>query len=176
MDPNLLSFFSVPNNQTLNPVDQNAESSAGPNSQQQQQQQPPVSSSWRPHALDGDGGLADRSAAPPGAGLRSYDNASNAPSDISFTQAPMPSPYTQHKASLPTRVHPRNQGRRKDGHDRKRTRVDPETATLESLDYWIQFDDDEGDRGGGSFEIDFSKRYDFTNQNRYENSFLSLIN
>lgn len=167
MDPNLLSYFSVPNNQTLNPVDQNAESSVGPGAQEQQQQQPPVSSSWRGHSLDGDAGLADRTAPPPGAGLHSYDQASTAPSDISFTQAPMPSPYTQHKAALPTRVHPRSQQqRRRDGHDRKRTKVDPETATLESLDYWIQFDDEEADRTG-SFEIDFSKRYDFTNQNRY---------
>lgn len=167
MDPNLLSFFSVPNNQTINPVDQNAESSAGPNSQEHQQQQPPVSASWRPHSLDGDGGLSDRTAPPPGADLRSYDHISNVPSDISFTQAPMPSPYTQHKSALPTRVHPRNQRRKIDSHDRKRTKVDPDAATLESLDYWIQFDDEENDRGGGSYEIDFSKRYDFSN--RYGN-------
>ncbi|KAH6973276.1 nucleoside phosphorylase domain-containing protein [Ilyonectria destructans] len=41
-------------------------------------------------------------------------------------------------------------------------KVDTDSA-LKSLDYWIQFDDDEADRVG-SFEIDFSKRYNMTNQ------------
>ncbi|KPM42534.1 hypothetical protein AK830_g3975 [Neonectria ditissima] len=170
MDPNLLSFFSVPNNQTLNPVDQNAESSAGavpqhPQQQHQQHQpQQPDHSSWRPTGLEPDIGLSDRTSAPSGTPLPSYDNASTAPSDISFTQAPMPSPYAQHKAALPTRGHPRGHLRKKDAHERKRTKVDTESA-LESLDYWIQFDDDEAERVG-SFEIDFSKRYDTINQPR----------
>lgn len=161
MDPNLLSFFSVPNNQTLNPVDQNAESSAG--AVPQQQTDP---ASWRPTGLDANIGLSDRTSAPSGATIPTCDNTSTAPSDISFTQAPMPSPYTQHKTSLPTRGHPRSHQhqRKKDAHERKRTKVDTESA-LESLDYWIQFDDEEADRMG-SFEIDFSKRYDMTNQTR----------
>ncbi|KAI5467705.1 hypothetical protein BGZ63DRAFT_34016 [Mariannaea sp. PMI_226] len=159
MDPNLLSFFSVPNNQTLNPVDQNAEAS----SSAQQQQDP---SSWRPTSLDGDMGFSDRTSAPSGNTLNSFDNASTAATDISFTQAPMPSPYTQHKTILPSRGHPRGHQhqRKRDAHDRKRTKVDTESA-LESLDYWIQFDDEEADRTG-SFEIDFSKRYDVMNQTR----------
>ncbi|KAL6352802.1 hypothetical protein LRP88_13275 [Fusarium phalaenopsidis] len=155
MDPNLLSFFSVPNNQTLNPVDQNAESSTGAISQQQQQQQEP--SPWRP--LEGD--MVDRTSGPQGGPVSSYDHQSSAPSDITFTQAPMPSPYTQHKTVLPTRGHPRTHPRKRDAHDRKRTKVDTESA-LESLDYWIQFDDDEAERTG-SYEIDFSKRYDMMN-------------
>lgn len=168
MDPNLLSFFSVPNNQTLNPVDQNAESSAGAVPQQQ-----PDPASWRPTGLDANIGLSDRTSAPSGATIPTYDNTSTAPSDISFTQAPMPSPYTQHKTSLPTRGHPRSHQhqRKKDAHERKRTKVDTESA-LESLDYWIQFDDEEADRMG-SFEIDFSKRYDMTNQTRF--AFLPAI-
>ncbi|GJD00851.1 helix-loop-helix DNA-binding domain-containing protein [Colletotrichum higginsianum] len=39
-----------------------------------------------------------------------------------------------------------------------RTKVDSEAAALESVDYWIQFDDDEEQKFGGSFEIDFSRR------------------
>ncbi|KAH7161434.1 helix-loop-helix DNA-binding domain-containing protein [Dactylonectria macrodidyma] len=160
MDPNLLSFFSVPNNQTLNPVDQNAESSSSTHQQQ------PDPQSWRQSGLDNDMGLSDQTSAPSRATHGSYDNASTAASDISFTQAPMPSPYTQYKTVLPTRGHPRShhQQRKKESHDRKRTKVDTESA-LESLDYWIQFDDEEAERVG-SFEIDFSKRYDMTNQNR----------
>lgn len=98
--------------------------------------------------------------------MSSYEVRS-APSDISFTQAPMPSPYTQHKSALPSRGHPRNhqQQRKRDmQHGRKRTKVDTDSA-LESLDYWIQFDDDEAEKAG-SFEIDFSKRYDMMNTSR----------
>ncbi|KAH6900694.1 helix-loop-helix DNA-binding domain-containing protein [Thelonectria olida] len=163
MDPNLLSFFSVPNNQTLNPVDQNAEasSSAGPS----QQQDP---SSWRQNSMDGEMGMSERTSAPSANNnMNSFDNSSTAPTDISFTQAPMPSPYTQHKTVLPTRGHPRSHQRQRKQdahHDRKRTKVDTESA-LESLDYWIQFDDEEADRTG-SFEIDFSKRYDNFNPSR----------
>ncbi|KAF4995248.1 hypothetical protein FDECE_12863 [Fusarium decemcellulare] len=155
MDPNLLSFFSVPNNQTLNPVDQNAESSTGAISQQQEP------SPWGPVGLEGDMGIAGRTSGPQGGALPSFAHQSSAPTDISFTQAPMPSPYTQHKTVLPSRGHPRNHPRKRDAHDRKRTKVDTESA-LESLDYWIQFDDDEAERTG-SYEIDFSKRYDTMN-------------
>ncbi|KAJ4266367.1 hypothetical protein NW762_004351 [Fusarium torreyae] len=149
MDPNLLNFFAVPNNQTLNHVDQNADSS-------QQQHEP---SPWRPTGLEGDMGTSGNQGGP------SYDYQSTAPSDISFTQAPMPSPYTSsHKTVLPTRGHPRShQQRKRDAHERKRTKVDTDSA-LESLDYWIRFDDDEGERTG-SYEIDFSKRYDPMNNN-----------
>ncbi|KAF4976174.1 hypothetical protein FZEAL_7132 [Fusarium zealandicum] len=156
MDPNLLSFFSVPNNQTLNPVDQNADSSTGPIPHHQQEPSP-----WGPPGLEGEVGIVDRTSAPQGGALPSYDYQSSAPSDIAFTQAPMASPYTQHKTVLPTRAPPRNHQRRRDAHDRKRTKVDTESA-LESLDYWIQFDDEETDRTG-SYEIDFSKRYDVMN-------------
>ncbi|KAI1040042.1 hypothetical protein LB505_008306 [Fusarium chuoi] len=76
---------------------------------------------------------------------------------MSFTQAPMPSPYTSsNKTILPTRGPPRgHQQRKRDAHERKRTKVDTDSA-LESLDYWIRFDDEENERTG-SYEIDFSK-------------------
>lgn len=161
MDPNLLSFFSVPNNQTLNPVDQNGESSAaGANSQNQQD------ASWRQSGLNSDIDFT-RTSAQSGGNNPSFNAGSGAPSDISFTQPPMPSPYTQNnKATLPARGNPRGQPRRRDAHDRKRPKVDSDAGALESLDYWIQFDDDDADKTG-SFEIDFSKRYDLTNHNRY---------
>ncbi|CAG7560279.1 unnamed protein product [Fusarium equiseti] len=152
MDPNLLNFFAVPNNQTLNNVDQNNQSS-------QQQHEP---SPWRPADLESGMGASRNQGGP------SFDYQSTATSDISFNQAPMPSPYTSsHSTILPNRGHPRNhpQQRKREGHahDRKRTKVDTDSA-LESLDYWIRFDDDEADRTG-SYEIDFSKRYDPMNNN-----------
>ncbi|KAF5559779.1 myc-type bHLH transcription factor [Fusarium napiforme] len=144
MDPNLLNFFAVPNNQTLNHVDQNNDTS-------QQQHEP---SPWKPTGLEGDMGASGNQGGP------SYDYQSNAASDMSFNQAPMPSPYTSsNKTILPTRGPPRgHQQRKRDAHERKRTKVDTDSA-LESLDYWIRFDDEENERTG-SYEIDFSKRFD----------------
>lgn len=48
--------------------------------------------------------------------------------------------------------------RKRDGHDKKRARLDGESAALESVDSWLQFDDDDGENPFTSFEIDFSKR------------------
>lgn len=54
---------------------------------------------------------------------------------------------------------------RREGRERKRARLDSEADALDSVDYWMQFDDDEP---GQSFEIDYSKRRNNTlNQNRY---------
>ncbi|OBS19769.1 hypothetical protein FPOA_11494 [Fusarium poae] len=153
MDPNILNFFAVPNNQTLNNVDQNNQSS-------QQQQNP---SPWGPPDLESGMGASRNQ------GGSSFNYQPTATSDISFSQAPMQSTYTgPNNASLPNRGHPRNhpqQQRRREGHahDRKRTKVDTDSA-LESLDYWIRFDDEEAERTG-SYEIDFSKRYDPMNSN-----------
>jgi len=59
--------------------------------------------------------------------------------------------------------------RKREGHDRKRAKVDNDAAALESVDYWIHLDDDDLDsKLGGSFEIDFSKRRnDTANYARY---------
>ncbi|KAG5977411.1 hypothetical protein E4U55_006832 [Claviceps digitariae] len=51
-----------------------------------------------------------------------------------------------------------------DCHDKKRMKVDSETPALDSIDYWISFDDDLEKMG--SFEIDYSKRNDLFCQNR----------
>jgi hypothetical protein len=54
--------------------------------------------------------------------------------------------------------------RKREGHERKRIKVNSDAATgIESADYWIHLDDDELDnRLGGSFEIDFSRPRDET--------------
>ncbi|MBE3042407.1 hypothetical protein IMZ48_07475 [Candidatus Bathyarchaeota archaeon] len=49
--------------------------------------------------------------------------------------------------------------RKRGGHDRKRAKMSSDAAALESVDYWINLDDDDHDnRLGGSFEIDYSGR------------------
>lgn len=55
------------------------------------------------------------------------------------------------------------QGR--DLHDKKRMKVESDTPALDSIDYWISFDDDLDKMG--SFEIDYSKRPDLLSQNRW---------
>lgn len=45
----------------------------------------------------------------------------------------------------------------KDGHEAKRIKVESPRSALDSIDSWLQFDE-EADKFG-SFEIDFSKQY-----------------
>ena len=69
-----------------------------------------------------------------------------------------PSPYAPISQAPPTQTMAMN--RKREGHDRKRAKVDTDAAALESVDYWIHLDDDDLDdtKLGGSFEIDFSRR------------------
>lgn len=53
----------------------------------------------------------------------------------------------------------------RDFHDKKRMKVESDTPALDSIDYWISFDDDLDKMG--SFEIDYSKRPDLLSQNRW---------
>jgi len=77
---------------------------------------------------------------------------------MGFGRFPMPSPYGGTPVSQATPTQTMVTNRRRDGHDRKRAKVD-DAAALESVDYWIHLDDDDFDNKlGGSFEIDFSKR------------------
>ncbi|KAG6010911.1 hypothetical protein E4U21_002581 [Claviceps maximensis] len=54
----------------------------------------------------------------------------------------------------------------KDSHDNKRTKVESNTPALDSIDYWMSFDDDLDKMG--SFEIDYSKRPDMFSQHRFD--------
>jgi hypothetical protein len=160
MDPNLLKhidYFAVPNNQAGNVGDENAASSSSA---------PPISTTaadpslWDMTGLGGDVSVAEAfSSGPSGTSL--FTQPSSLTPNLSFNPLPGPFPtFNQPKVSLPTRA-PAQAGpsRRKDGHDRKRAKVNSESAALESVDYWIQFDDDDGDNKlGGSFEINFPNR------------------
>ncbi|POR39383.1 Transcription factor CPH2 [Tolypocladium paradoxum] len=99
---------------------------------------------------------------PSGVSIPSFDPAVAAFADMSFTQPPVPSPYLQGKTTL---LGPQPEWfQRRDLHDKKRYKVEAETPALDSIDYWINFDDDLDKMG--SFEIDYSKRNDLTGQNR----------
>ncbi|KAF9876069.1 helix-loop-helix DNA-binding domain-containing protein [Colletotrichum karsti] len=155
MDPNFLkdlNYFAVPNNQTNNSVEQPAESSAAGAARNA-----PDASLWE--ALGADQSNSESTSNGPSS-MPSFAQAS--PASTNFGMGPMPAQMNfgqgQQRNALPTRTAQNAGPRRRDGHERKRTKVDPEAAALESVDYWIQFDDDEEQKLGGSFEIDFSKR------------------
>ncbi|KAI9151788.1 putative transcription factor sre2 [Paramyrothecium foliicola] len=116
--------------------------------------------SFAPSARNFEGAETEPTTGPSGASLTSFDLPTTAPTDVSFTQAPAISPCMREKQAAPRTV-PGRSIRRKDKHDNKRVKSDFESDTpaLDSIDYWIQFDDDDVDKWG-SFEIDFSKRND----------------
>ncbi|KAK4187187.1 hypothetical protein QBC35DRAFT_515631 [Podospora australis] len=130
-----LEFFSMPNNQTVNPVDQPflATTSAPP---------PPV---WDPAGLGLD--TAGLSLSP-----------STAPTPLSFDSAAQPSVTglaslsptnlsTTSRSSLHgahgRQVLPARGPRARDGHERKRSRLSMDATPLDSVDYWLDFDKDE---------------------------------
>ena len=105
------------------------------------------------------------SAGPSTASLASFAQASTAPTDVSFdflARRPQLSQSPKVNGGSPVAgskhdgfATPQRRGTR----DRKRPRLASETDGVESVDYWIQFDDDEPDNMlGQSFEIDYSKR------------------
>ncbi|GAB0135809.1 hypothetical protein EsDP_00004134 [Epichloe bromicola] len=91
-------------------------------------------------------GTFDFTSAPSDVSIPSFGPAIAALADLSFTQ---PS-----ASSMPDGQPDVFQAR--DFHDKKRTKVEPDTPALDSIDYWISFDDDLDKMG--SFEIDYSKR------------------
>lgn len=94
---------------------------------------------WDPAGLNVDSGLG---------------SPSSAPTSLSFESFGQSAPTTT-KAQSPTRSQqPFGQGSRvilpprppksKAGHERKRTKLSTETTPFDNVDYWIQFDNDEG--------------------------------
>ncbi|GKT44160.1 putative transcription initiation factor TFIID subunit [Colletotrichum spaethianum] len=152
MDPNFLKnldYFAVPNNQTTNSAEQTAECF---------QECARYVSLGVPR---GDQTNSESTSNGPSGSLPSFAQAS--PGNTNFGLGPMPAQMQfgngqSRNTGLPNRAAPGQDSRRRDGHARKRTKVDSEAAALESVDYWIQFDDDEEQKLGGSFEIDFSRR------------------
>ncbi|KAK4150324.1 hypothetical protein C8A00DRAFT_37079 [Chaetomidium leptoderma] len=130
-----LEYFSMLNNQTVNPVDQplSAETSA----------QPP--SLWDATGLSVDAGLAiSPSTAPTAPSLDSVARPS--PRTGLATMSPgfssisgLPAQGTQSRPVLPARG-PRS----RDGHERKRSRLSIDELTpLDSINYWMDFDKDD---------------------------------
>ncbi|KAG5917880.1 hypothetical protein E4U42_007084 [Claviceps africana] len=92
--------------------------------------------------------------APSNVSIPSFDPAIAAFADLSFTQPSATFMLDGQSEAFQA----------KDSHDKKRMKVESDTPALDSIDYWISFDDDLDKMG--SFEIDYSKRPDFLSQNR----------
>ncbi|EQK97552.1 helix-loop-helix DNA-binding domain-containing protein [Ophiocordyceps sinensis CO18] len=105
------------------------------------------------------------SSAPSDDPMPSFDPTIAAFTDMSFTQPSVPSTTLHDRSSFTPASRQPECFRRADvgSHDKKRIKVDPETPALDSIDYWIRFDDEVDNMG--SFEIDYSKRNDPTGQN-----------
>ncbi|KAM0331694.1 hypothetical protein ACHAQA_003373 [Verticillium albo-atrum] len=155
MDPDFLKnleYFAVPNNQTSNTPDQAGESSAAGAARNE------TDAAFWDALARGETALAGSSSNPPSSSVPSFAQSSTGQTNLSYR--PVPGQPPNNKRPGPSRT-PQNttNPRKKEGHEKKRAKVDPDAAALESVDYWIQFDDDDADNNmGGSFEIDFSKR------------------
>ncbi|KFA53130.1 hypothetical protein S40293_03160 [Stachybotrys chartarum IBT 40293] len=118
------------------------------------------SPNYNPMITDVDNGRTESTTAPSAGSVASFDPSSTSPTDISLTQPPILSPFAQGKRLIP-HPPPDSGNGGKDSHETKRVKTDLESDTpnLDSIDYWINFDDDDVDNWG-SFEIDFSKLND----------------
>ncbi|KAG5986595.1 hypothetical protein E4U43_005445, partial [Claviceps pusilla] len=99
-------------------------------------------------------GTFEFASAPSDVSIPSFDPAIAAFADLSFRQPSAPFMMDDQSEAFPAM----------DSHDKKRVKVDSDTPALDSIDYWISFDDDLDKMG--SFEIDYSKRPDLLCQNR----------
>lgn len=148
MDPNLLNFFAS----TPNPSNDLAA----------RQQAANAAALWAAAGFGVDSTLSpDFTTVGSAPSLPNYSQPPTTQANLPMA-APLtaPSPYAQASNALAAGILPSGSGgtqRKREGHERKRTKINSDAAALESVDYWIQFDDDDNDRGG-SFEIDFSKQ------------------
>lgn len=135
-----LEFFSVPNNQTTNPVDQSYTLGASSTTQSP--------SIWdtatalgvdvalsRPPSLTHTALSLDSLGQTPSTGLTSISPLAPSLSQQSFYVG-------QSRPALPMRA-----PRTREGHERKRSRMSTDPAPFESVDYWIQFDNEESFSG-----------------------------
>ncbi|KAL2260585.1 hypothetical protein VTK26DRAFT_5349 [Humicola hyalothermophila] len=129
-------FFSMPNNQTANHVDQ-------PYLTSSPAQQPSV---WDTTGLDVEAGLAGSPSTAPAS--LSLDSAAQ-PSTVTrftnmsseFSSTSQPPGQTQGAQSRP--MLPARGPRSKTGHERKRSRLSMDPTPVDSVDNWIDFDKDE---------------------------------
>lgn len=162
MDPNALrqlGFFTVPNSQvqsfqdaanvlassssissatdneqTVNPVDQTFNLADG--------QSDPSSSLWDTNTVSRDQGVSNTSSTVPTSLSLDFLLQSTSPGEQGRGSMKQPassrSSVSGHRQILPTRP-----PRTRDGHERKRSKLSTEATPFDSLDYWMQFDNED---------------------------------
>ncbi|KAL1864513.1 hypothetical protein VTK73DRAFT_5816 [Phialemonium thermophilum] len=129
-----LEFFSIPNNQTVNPVSQTFDSSGSQTNRSS-------STSWGTNALPPDAGATGpASTAPSSLSLESFDQPSVSTAPTSLSMQPPSARSSVSGSSKPT---PHARQHRRDSHPRKRSKLSTESSPLDSVDYWIKFDNEE---------------------------------
>jgi hypothetical protein len=172
-----VELFGMPQNSAISFAQQNGRAPQ-PNATAQQLQQRDQAL-WDAAMGSAQAGLSDSaSTGPSGTSLPTFaqQQSSAAATDLSFGSLSGPSlyePAKQTNISFNTGAgQSAGQSRKRDIPERKRTKLNSDAAALESVDYWIQFDDDDPEnRLGESFEIDFSKR---RNNNLYHKRYVVL--
>ncbi|KAI3395205.1 hypothetical protein diail_1699 [Diaporthe ilicicola] len=147
MDPNLLrhiEYFLEPNGQTDDLESQ----------QQRRFNQPAASNSaqnfWDIAGLPSDSGLGSPSSAPGSLNFdASFGQASNAPNRTQQRQQML---GQGSRVILPPRA-----PKPKAGHERKRTKLSTESTPFDNVDYWIQFDNEEGAADAGGSDLNHQK-------------------
>ena len=91
---------------------------------------------WDIAGLPSDSGLASPSSAPGGLNFDSFGQSVNQPNRPQQRQQ---MPGQGSRVILPPRA-----PKPKAGHERKRTKLSTESTPFDNVDYWIQFDNDEG--------------------------------
>ncbi|KAM0633409.1 hypothetical protein ACHAPW_003746 [Verticillium nonalfalfae] len=156
MDPDFLKnleYFATPNNQTPTNPDQAGESSIAAAARNE------TDAAFWDALAKGEPSLTGPSSNLPSSSVPSFAQSSTAPTNLSYRPVLGQANNKRPGPGLSRTTQGIASPRRKEGHEKKRTKMDPDAAALESVDYWIQFDDDDADNNlGGSFEIDFSKR------------------
>ncbi|EGO54699.1 hypothetical protein NEUTE1DRAFT_124895 [Neurospora tetrasperma FGSC 2508] len=137
MDPNTLrrlEYFSVPNHQTVNPVDQSYNLSGSTSTQS------PTLWGTAPSLEANHSGM--NSTATTTMSLDSLSQTSPATAFTGMSSHPSmtrrPSMYGSH-TGMPSS----KSSRTREGHERKRTRLDSELSPFDEPDYWLQFDNDD---------------------------------
>ncbi|KAJ0108166.1 hypothetical protein J7T55_000131 [Diaporthe amygdali] len=150
MDPNLLrhiEYFLEPNGQTDDLESQ----------QQRRFNQPAANNSaqnfWDIAGLPSDSGLGSPSSAPGTLNFDAFGQSSNTTNAPNRTQQQRQQSFGQgSRVILPPRA-----PKPKAGHERKRTKLSTESTPFDNVDYWIQFDNEEGTGDAGGSDLSHQK-------------------
>lgn len=128
-----------------------------PDGQQQRRYNQPAStpssqSFWDVAGLAADSGLGSPSSAPTGLSFESFGQPPSSPATSNRSQQ---RPHMLGQG--PRVILPPRPPKAKSGHERKRTKLSTESTPFDDVNYWIQFDNEEGAGDTGGPELNHQK-------------------